>query len=198
MKATIAAGVIIVASASTAGSIISAAPAGASTPTKSWCQAHAQKLNAKQKKACMKVLAAKKKAALPPNTGHVGQFITLNYPGGGIERITVTTITDPATGGDAITTPSSDDRFVGVTMKVDSTGTAAVKSYGDDLGMVIVGSDDQQYTPDYSATLAGCQPFAGGSWDIDPGDSLTGCVAFDVPTGVTPTAFHYCSDGSGV
>jgi len=59
----------------------------------------------------------------------------------------------------------------------------------------LIGSDGQTYTADFD-TLAGCTNFAHGQYQLGTGESSTGCVAFQVPTGVTVAKVKY-SPNSG-
>ena len=59
----------------------------------------------------------------------------------------------------------------------------------------LIGSDNQSCTPDIS-TVSGCTDFDSGSYQPTPRSSATGCVTFQMPTGVTPAKLQY-TPGSG-
>jgi Domain of unknown function (DUF4352) len=93
---------------------------------------------------------------------------------------TLTQVMDPAQVG-PYTTPTNGDRFVGA--KFTIVGVSGTFSSDADLDATLIGSDGQTYSPDFSA-LAGCTNFNHGTYSVTPGASTTGCVAYQVPTGV--------------
>jgi hypothetical protein len=72
------------------------------------------------------------------------------------------------------------DDLLDATTPVDSSGD----TYAGDTGLM------------YSVSQ--CQTFSGGEVTLGQGDSESGCVVFQIPSGVTPAKFQYRSqDGFG-
>ena len=126
----------------------------------------------------------------PPTTrptGHVGSTLTVSMQAPGITtadaRVTLVKLIDPASGSDEFSTPDAGTRFVAAQFEI-----AAVGSVSDDANndAAIVGSDNKTYQPDAFDTIAGCTNFNFGQVTLAAGRSSTGCVTFEVRTGVTP------------
>ena len=126
----------------------------------------------------------------PASAAHVGATISL--PG---EQITVVKVIDPAQGTDQFTTPDAGKRFVGAELTINNTGKAALS---DDANSTVslVGSDNQDYTADFSA-ISGCTNFNSGQYTISSGQSETGCVTFQIPDGVTVAKVQF-TDQAGM
>jgi hypothetical protein len=101
--------------------------------------------------------------------------------------VTLTAVTDPAS-GTAYESPNPGERFVGATFKLEGLkGT-----YSDDANSdaVIIGSNNQTYSASFQS-LAGCTNFNYGTFTVSPGQTSVGCVAFQVPTGVTVASVEW-------
>jgi Domain of unknown function (DUF4352) len=115
---------------------------------------------------------------------HVGSTISLS----GVD-LTLNQVIDPAQGADEFTTPDSGKRFVGVQMTLKNTGDSTLT--GDANNEVsIIGSDNQTYTPDFNS-ISECTNFNDGSYTLAKTESTTGCVTFQVPTGVSVAKVRY-------
>jgi hypothetical protein len=103
--------------------------------------------------------------------------------------VTVTSVVDPATAGTGSGEPDSGYRFVAVEMSLTDTGLGSVE--GDaNYSTTVVGSDGTTYHADFG-TVAECTNFSYGLFDIPGNDSASGCVAFELPTGVTATTIKF-------
>jgi hypothetical protein len=131
----------------------------------------------------------------PPTTmptGHVGSTLTVSMQGPGLTtsdaRVTLVKMIDPASGSDEFTTPDAGTRFVAAEFQI-----VAVGAVSDDasLDAAIVGSDKRTYQADAFDTIAGCTDFNAGEVTLRAGASSTGCVTFEVRTGVTPAAVTF-------
>ena len=58
----------------------------------------------------------------------------------------------------------------------------------------LVGSDDQDYTPVFDS-LSACTNFDNGEFQLSPSASVTGCVAFQLPDGVTTNEVTFSTNG---
>jgi hypothetical protein len=115
-------------------------------------------------------------------SAHVGGTLTLGTTGNGSIAITLSQIIDPAAGADQFTTPDQGKRFVGVKLVIKNAGS---QSESDDANndVSIQGSDGQAYTASVYG-ISGCTNFTNGTFQLAPGEAVTGCVTFQVPTAV--------------
>lgn len=129
----------------------------------------------------------------PPTTvalAHVGATITVSMQAPGDEdakaNVTLVKVTDPAQATD-YETPDAGKRFLAVQFSI-----AAVGAISDDANSdaSVIGSDDQAYTPDFDS-LAGCTNFATGEVNLMAGQTLAGCVAFELPNGVSASKVDF-------
>jgi hypothetical protein len=121
-------------------------------------------------------------------TGPVGTPYTDTDAQNNEMSVTLTQVIDPAQGANEFDTPDNGNRFVGAKFKI--AGMSG--SYSDDANSdaVVIGSDGQSYTPDFN-DIAGCTNFNAGAFSVSPGTSATGCVAFQVPQGVTVASVQW-------
>jgi hypothetical protein len=133
-------------------------------------------------------------AKAPASVAHVGSAITVST-GNTKADVTLLAVTDPAQGADQYTNPDSGKRFVATQVKIANGGTGTLlEDANNDLS--IIGSDNQTYTPAFD-NLAGCTNFNNGSYTLAAGETTTGCVAFQVPTGVTTSKVRFELVGFG-
>lgn len=132
--------------------------------------------------------ATTKPAAKPvaKTVAHVGD--TVKVSGG---TVTLVKITDPAAGADQYLTADPGTRFVGVEITV-TAGSQSMEGDADG-DMTVTGSDNQTYTASFDP-VAGCTNFVDGAYTLAAGEKTTGCVAFQVPTGVTVSKALYSPD----
>lgn len=107
--------------------------------------------------------------------------------------VSADTVLDPARGADEFNTPDAGNRFVGVKFTITGTGGYAHDDSNNDA--VIMGSDGQTYTPDFSTLAAGTN-FNGGDFGVTDNRTVTGWVAFQVPKGVSVDSVQW-QPGSG-
>ncbi len=126
-------------------------------------------------------------ATIPPTTvpaePHTGTTQTVTDLSGAQYSATLTKVIDPAT-GDLLSVPDPGTRFIATVFTLTDTGTYALHddAYGD---VTLVGSDGQDYTVGITTNVSDCTNFSGGQFRLGIGESVTGCVAFQLPTGVT-------------
>lgn len=96
-------------------------------------------------------------------------------------RITLVQVIDPAQGG-PYTTPNAGERFVATKFLIANTGTS-ILSHDINNDVSIQGSNGQTYSPDFNS-ISGCTNFNSGVFTITPGQSETGCAAFQLPSSV--------------
>ena len=96
--------------------------------------------------------------------------------------MTLVKVIDPAQGADQFTTPNSGERFVGAVFRITALkGSPQDEDANNDA--VIVGSNGQSYTADFS-DIAGYTNFADGVIHVAQGETEIGAVTFQVPTTV--------------
>lgn len=74
-------------------------------------------------------------------------------------------------------------------LTIKNTGNAPVQDDANN-DAVLVGSNDQDYTPD-AHRVTECTNFDAGVYRLDAGESASGCVAFVMPPGVKPAKLKY-------
>jgi len=127
----------------------------------------------------------------PQFVAHVGDLLSLPGQSGATAAVTLVAVTDPAQADVQPFQPAAGKRFVSATFTILDTGPAITGDANNDA--TLIGSDGQTYTADFD-TLAGCTNFAHGVYQLGHGESSTGCVAFQVPIGVTVSKVKYSPD----
>jgi hypothetical protein len=89
---------------------------------------------------------------------------------------------DPAQGANQAYTPDAGKRFVAVDFNLHN-GSGSTISDDADSDTTVVGTDTQVYTADFSQ-VSECTNFNNGQYSLTPGESESGCVVFQLPTGV--------------
>jgi hypothetical protein len=102
--------------------------------------------------------------------------------------VTADKVLDRAAGSDEYTTPELGSRFVGV--KFTITGDAGYSSDNANNDAVLLGSDGQVYTADFSSLAAGTN-FNSGDFGVTAGRTQAGWVTFQVPDGVSVTSVQW-------
>ena len=124
--------------------------------------------------------------------GPVGtSFQVTRIESGNVSSVTLIKVIDPAKGADEFNTPDNGKRFVGAEFRIkDLSGTT-----DDDANSnaVAQGSNSQTYTADFS-DIAGCTNFNDGEYNVTAGQSVVGCVVFQVPKGVKTSAIQWAPD----
>lgn len=127
-----------------------------------------------------------------PAVAHVGSALAVEDSQSNKGTVTLVQVIDPAQGSDSYTTPDAGKRFVGAKFTV--AGTAGTLKDDANNDATLIGSDGQTYTADFN-DIAGCTNFDGGSFTVASGSSSTGCVVFQVPTGVTVAKVRFDING---
>ena len=84
---------------------------------------------------------------------------------------------------DEFNVPSPGDYLLVAAFRV--TDISARYDVSDDANVdaIVVGSDDQTYTASFDSVTQ-CTNFDGGDFQLEPGESATGCVVFELPDAV--------------
>ena len=154
---------------------------GAGAPVTSW------EAGLKVKEAAQSRAEASVNADLTPRSpsklaAHPSSTLAFRDDNGVKYSVTLVNVIDPARGADQFTTPQSGYRFVATLFRITDTGNGATSDDANSDATVI-GSNDQTYSADFN-DVAECTNFNSGSYQLDPGQSATGCVVFQVPNGV--------------
>jgi hypothetical protein len=112
----------------------------------------------------------------------MGTAVAFSFGNGGTGNVTVEQVVAPATAGQYQLPAAAGDEYVGVQITVENTGSTNVLL---DMGPLTALSDTAGQSYSWSPTsLSDCPPLANaGVGTLAPGTSVTGCVAFEVPTG---------------
>ena len=123
-----------------------------------------------------------------PSVTHVaapvrlGSYLDVQDSSGDTYEVALTKIIDPAHSTDQIT-PDNGKRFVGAVFTIKVISGDGPQQEDAENDAALVGSDGQTYIPEIIA-IAGYTDFAVGEVHAAPGESTTGAVTFQVPTGV--------------
>jgi hypothetical protein len=116
----------------------------------------------------------------------------VNFSGNPL-AVTMTQIVDPAIGvsGD---TPNSGHRFVAVEMTLQNEGNATITDDAN-VDVTVIGTDSQAYTADFDSVTE-CTNFSFGDYTLLAGNSESGCVVYQLPTGVNVKAIQFALSGN--
>lgn len=133
--------------------------------------------------------AAASKAAV----AGVASYFDVQDASGDTYRVTLTKVLDPAQGADEFSTPDHGKRFVGAVFTVKAM-SGSPKDEDADIDAAAIGSNGQTYTADFDA-IKGYTNFNDGSINVAEGDTATGAVTFQVPTGVKVSKVQWTAGG---
>lgn len=123
---------------------------------------------------------------------HVGSILNFSGQGNSAYSVRLMQIIDPAQGSDQYVTPTPGDRFVAVLFSL-TAGAQAVS--GDaNVNASAIGSNGQTYTADFDS-VSECTSFSSGEYRIVAHQSATGCVVFQVPTGISVAKVQWAPSG---
>jgi hypothetical protein len=115
-------------------------------------------------------------------SGSVGTTFEVTDSQGNKYDVTLVKVIDPAQGADSFSTPDNGKRFVGAVLTIK--GVSGSSSDDTNSDAVVTGSNGQQYQADFN-NIQGYTNFNSGSFNVSPGQTVTGAVNFQVPTGVS-------------
>jgi hypothetical protein len=123
----------------------------------------------------------------PP--GVVGATFTLDAGAGSSYRVTLVKVIDPARGANQFDTPDSGKRFVGLVFRIKAL-SGNLQGEDANNSAVLVGANGQDY-PAALNRIAGYTDFHDGAVQVAPGDTVTGAVAVQVPSGVQVSTIQW-------
>ena len=141
---------------------------------------------------------AKTSPSNPPATHQataagVGSYFDVQDSNGDTYRVTLAKVIDPAQGADQFTSPNNGNRFVGAVFTIKAlSGSPSDEDANSDAALI--GSNGQTYTADFDS-IAGYTNFNDGSIDVAQGDTVTGAVTFQVPSGVAVSKVQWTPGG---
>jgi hypothetical protein len=124
------------------------------------------------------------------NKEGVGIGESLQFYGGKLDvTVTVDAVLDPATGG-SYEKPTKGSRFVGIQMTIENNGKEPFDASAPDLSSSLITSSGQAAD---SAVLLDSPDCDSNSFSasIPPGQSLTGCIPYEIPEEETAASFQY-------
>jgi hypothetical protein len=131
---------------------------------------------------------------VPPTTvpaTQLGGSLDLSDSSGATIRVLLSQLVNPAQSADQFTTPDVGSHFVAAVMTITNTSGSAITDFYPDGDTTVIGSDNQSYTSTFD-TVSECADFNDGS-GLAPGESTTGCVAFQIPNNVGVSEVKYGS-----
>jgi hypothetical protein len=136
------------------------------------------------------------KDSAPAKAAGLGAYFDVKDDSGDTYRVALVKIIDPAQGSDEFTTPSNGMRFVGAVFTIKAiSGSPKDEDANNDAALV--GSNGQTYNADIDS-IQGYTNFSDGQINVAQGDTATGAVTFQVPTGVKVSKIQWsASSGFG-
>jgi hypothetical protein len=126
----------------------------------------------------------------------IGSYFDVKDSSGNTYRVTLAKVIDPAQGADQFTTPDNGKRFVGAVFTIKAM-SGSPQNEDADNDAALVGSNGQTYTSDISS-IADYTDFSNGQINVAQGESTTGAVTFQVPTGIKVSKVQWsASSGFG-
>jgi hypothetical protein len=134
-----------------------------------------------------------------PKSGHIGTTIAISGAAGSKANITLVKIIDPAQAAGQLISAPDGSRFVSTEFRLTGSGSNLFASADSVLSVTITGSNNQIYksvkSAAYSSNITGCKNLSQEKAAISRGQSVTGCVNFTVPSGVTVSKVVYNEAG---
>ncbi|HEX4220069.1 MAG TPA: DUF4352 domain-containing protein [Acidimicrobiales bacterium] len=124
---------------------------------------------------------------------HIGQELIITHSKGYRFGVTVTQIIDPASSS---TQPPAGSRLVAAQVSLDNAGSQSATG-NLNTQLTVVGSDSHSYTSS-SAPIQNCSNFNAGQYALNPGNVVTGCVAFQLPSSVTVATVKFIPNPGSV
>lgn len=119
----------------------------------------------------------------------LGKVVIVTDSAGDDVAVEVATIIDPATPATEFDAAPAGDQLIGVRTVVINEATTP---FTDDMNndVTVIGSDSQTYTFAID-NIAGCTNFDNGDVDLTKGQGVLGCVAFNLPDGVSVAQVNF-------
>ncbi|BBY55446.1 DUF4352 domain-containing protein [Mycolicibacillus koreensis] len=128
----------------------------------------------------------------PRPPAYLGDTLELDRIGDSRVAVTVRDVINPATVPNG---REPDKTYIAVELSIKNIGRLTITGDANN-NVSVVGTDEQTY-PSSLATVSNCTNFLYGQFVLAPQSATTGCVAFALPTGVSPTQVRY-SPSSGI
>jgi hypothetical protein len=108
-------------------------------------------------------------------------------------KVQLVQIIDPGTATPRLALAAG-TRVVALKLVIADAGTLAVTDDAD-ADTLVKGSNHQSYSALEFADAVGCTNFDAGSFTLVPGSNTTGCVLFEIPTGVRVSQVQFTAFG---
>jgi hypothetical protein len=132
-------------------------------------------------------------------TGPVGATIDISGAAGAKANVTLVKIIDPGHIASQFISAPAGSRFVATEFRLVGSGANLFASADSVLSVTVTGSNNQVYksvkSTAYSSNDTGCKNLSNEKAAISRGQSVTGCVNFTLPTGVTVSKVAYDEAG---
>jgi len=131
--------------------------------------------------------------APPQPLARVGSAVAVHGLNGDKGSITLQQVIDPARGASDFDVPDPGERFVAAKFLIQNQGQTTLSDDAN-IDATVEGSDQQSYTPSLLG-VSGCTNFSDGTYTLAPGDSVVGCVTFQLPTAVSVAKAQFSLTG---
>jgi hypothetical protein len=129
----------------------------------------------------------------PPPSVHLGATLSFRDTSGDPYTVRLVKLIDPAKGANQLTTPDPGHRFIAAVFRITNTGKHRITDDANSNAS-ITGSDGQTYLSD-ADSVAECTNFTSGTYQLDPGQSVSGCVVFQPPSGIDVSQVDWSPGG---
>jgi hypothetical protein len=137
--------------------------------------------------------SAPPKTTTTPAIVHIGATLSFQDTSGDPYTVRLIKLIDPAKGADQLTTPDPGHRFVAAVFKITNTGKRRITDDANSDAS-ITGSNGQTYISD-TDSVAECTNFDDGTYQLDPGQSASGCVVFQPSRGIDVSQVDWSPGG---
>jgi Domain of unknown function (DUF4352) len=120
----------------------------------------------------------------------LGDSATLAGNEGEQMSVTLTQVLDPVTGDPDVDQPDPGDRYIGIMITLDNVGNV-VYSDSPSNGATLIAADGQQAQSETSLSAGPCSGDFAADAEIAPGESQSGCIAFEMPSAEQPARFQF-------
>jgi hypothetical protein len=149
--------------------------------------------------ADQQIMHSSHKSPGPGKPAHVGAVISIAGAVASKADVKLIKVIDPAQVTSHFLSVPPGNRFVGTEFRIVSTGSSPFASADSALSVTVTGSNNRVYkstaSTAYTSNTTGCINLDNEIDALPKGKSVTGCVNFTVPTGVTVTKVVYHAAG---
>jgi hypothetical protein len=114
---------------------------------------------------------------------HLGATVGIETTDKGKLNVTILQIVDPAKSANQSYAPGAGKRYVAVKLQIRNAGSHDERGSANN-NVSVYGSDNHIISVSGVSDLVGCANFNHGEYVLGAGSFVTGCVVFEVPSGI--------------